>query len=147
MRRQELVQGRGELCPRPGGKWIIYAEFVEDAYDYAADLISGFAGGGNRFDERVQGPFVVTSVERRERSAQIQPFRTLEPDPGSEALGCVAPMNMSEDLESLFLMAAAMEDTGELDGCTFMARLELQGRAERLLIALLSQQFRLRREK
>src|ERR1700736_1449413 len=126
---------------------MIKAELVEDAYDHATDLISGAADGRNRFDERVQGPFVVTGVEGRERRAEVQPCRLLEPDPGSKPVGRVAPVNMSEDLEGLFLLPAAVGDMAELHGCICIPRLELQGRAKRLLIAFLSKQFRLRREK
>lgn len=61
---------------------MIRTEFVEDAYDYAPDLVAVTAGKGNRLDEHVQCLFVVTGVERRESPAEIRHPAPFEPDPG-----------------------------------------------------------------
>jgi hypothetical protein len=43
---------------------MIKTEFVENAYDYAPDLVAVAADMGDRLDEHVQCLFVVTRVER-----------------------------------------------------------------------------------
>src|ERR1700694_3316241 len=95
---------------------MIKTEFVEDAYDYTADLVAVAAGWSNRFDEQLQRLFVVTSIERRESRVEIQVGRPLEPDPGSQPVGGEASVNISKDLDSLVLLPAAVEEPGELDG-------------------------------
>src|SRR5450759_218982 len=124
---------------------MIKTEFVEDAHDYAADLVAAAAGWSNRPDEKVERLFVVASIQRGKGPAEIRHSRLLERDPGSQSRGRKAAVHSSEDLEGLVLLPAAGENPRELDGSSGVARLELQGGAEGLLVALLSQQFRLRR--
>lgn len=43
-------------------------------------------------------------------------FRS-EADPGSQAIGREASMNVPQDLEGLVVLTAAVEHRGKLDGC------------------------------
>lgn len=54
---------------------MIKAEFVEDAYDYAADLVAATAGIGNRLDKHVQRLFVVTGVGAPSAKRLTRPVR------------------------------------------------------------------------
>lgn len=122
---------------------MIQTKFVEDADNYAADLVPVAAGRPNRLDEQVQRPFGFAFVERLESRSQIGCPRPLQPDPGSQAFGREASANVAKDLQGFLFLASAVEDSGQLDGSIRMPRLELKGCAKRLLIAILSQQFRL----
>jgi hypothetical protein len=106
---------------------MVKTEFVEDAYDHAADFVAATARKGNRLDEHVQRLFVVTRVERRESPPEVWHPGAFEPDPGRQAIGDEAPMNVLEDLERLLVLPAAVQDAGELDGSVGVPRLELQG--------------------
>src|SRR6266566_2973381 len=123
------------------------AEFVKDAYDYAANLIAGAAGPGNRRDEHLKRVFVVTSIDCSESRAEIRRRCPLEPDPRSQPVGRETSANVSEDLEGFFFLPAAVEDPGELDGGIGVPRFERQGRTKRLLIPPVRQHVRLGREK
>jgi len=103
---------------------MIETEFVEDAYDYAADLVATTAREGNRLDEQVQRLFIVTRVDRRESLTEIGHPAPFEPDPSRQAIGTEASVYVSEDLESLLVLPAAVEDPGELDGSVGVPRLE-----------------------
>jgi hypothetical protein len=72
--------------PRPHGKWVVGTEFVEDTYDYAADLVTTATCSSNRLDQDVQRQLIVTSVQRREGPGEIWHRRALEPDPCSETI-------------------------------------------------------------
>lgn len=61
---------------------MVKTEFVENAYDYAPDLVAVAADTGDRLDEHVQRLFVVTRVERLESPAEIRHPAPFEPDPG-----------------------------------------------------------------
>jgi hypothetical protein len=106
---------------------MIKTEFIEDAYDYAADLVAAGPGNGNRLDEHVQRLFVVTGVERRESPPEVWHPGAFEPDPGRQAIGDEASMNVLEDLERVLVLPPAVQDAGELDGSVGVPRLELQG--------------------
>ena len=125
---------------------MIQTELVEHAYDYSADLVAATVGSSNRLDKNVQRLFLITGIERRESPAKIRRRSPLEPDTGSQSVRREASVNVAEDLESLFHLPAAVEDPSERDRSIGAVRLELHGPAERLLIALLNQQFRLGRE-
>ena len=125
---------------------MIKTEFVQDADDYAANLVAAAARWTNRPYEHVQRLFVVARIERSEGLAEIWNRCPFEPYPGRQSFGRKAAVDVPKDLESVFAMTPAVEHAGELEGGIGVARLELQGRAERLLIALLSQHFRLRWE-
>lgn len=61
---------------------MIRTEFVEDAYNYAPDLVAATSGKGNRLYQCLKCLFVVTCVERRESPAEIRHPASFEPDPG-----------------------------------------------------------------
>ncbi len=126
---------------------MINTEFIEDAHDHAPDLVAAAPASSNRLDEHVQRLFVVTSIECLESLPQIRHPALFEPDPGGEAIGREASMNLSQDLERLVVLPAGVEHRGQLDASIDMPRLSLQSCAERHLIPLLSEQVCLGREK
>src|SRR6202165_5159491 len=136
--RGGLEKGGGEPRPRPGGEGIIKTELIEDAYHYAADLVSAAAGWRDRLDKHIQRLFAVARVERRESPAEIQSGRPLESDPGSQALSSEASANVSEDFEGLILLPAAPEDPCQQDGSIGLPPLRAQCSAGRLLLRPLS---------
>ena len=120
---------------------MIKAKLIENAYDHAADLVAARAVKSDRLDEQVQRLFVVTRVERSEGRPEIRHPASFEPDSSRQAVGRKASMDLSKDIECLFVLPAAVQNPGELDRSFGVPGLELQGRAERSLIALASQQF------
>src|ERR1700730_2932355 len=104
---------------------MINTEFIEDAHDHAPDLVAAAPGTANRLDEHLQGLFLLTCIERRESLPQIRHPALFEPDPGGEAIGREASMNLSQDLERFVVLPAAVEHRGELDGSIGMPRFNL----------------------
>jgi len=90
---------------------MINTEFVEDAYDYAADLVTTTARKGNRLDEQVQRLFIVTRIERCESLTEMRQPALLQIGDRPRSFH----VRFRGSREPLGL-PAAVEDPGELDG-------------------------------
>ena len=114
---------------------MLDAEVVEHADDGAAEILAAVAVvvGGDRVDQPVEPALGVAGVERGERVGELRVV--LEPDAGGEAVGGERAGDVAEQLERLLVVAALVQEPGERDGGVGAAGLELERRAQRLLVA------------
>src|SRR5215211_7796921 len=120
------VERRGELAPVLARERVVDPELVEDADHDAAQVVRGAVGGWERGEQCVEGRLAVAAVKRDEGLAQVGLARLLEPDARGQALGGEVARGGAEDLERLVVGAG---------------RLELDGAAQRRLVAGLHEPF------